>query len=75
MKLLSKTQALVLTALANMIVFAQDKAPDLKVDVNSTTSSPMGGGDWMSNPLIWVIGALVVILLVALVARGGGSKS
>lgn len=74
MKLLSKTQALVLTALANILVFAQDKAPDLKVDVNTTSSNPMGGGDWMSNPLIWVIGALVVILLVALVARGGGNK-
>lgn len=75
MKILSKTQALVLTALANMIVFAQDKAPDLKVDVNTHGDSPIsGGGDWMSNPLIWVIGALVVILLVALVARGGGNK-
>lgn len=56
------------------LAFAQEKAPDLKVDVNTTSDSPMGGGDWMSSPLVWVIGALVLILIIALVARGGGNK-
>ncbi len=76
MKLLSKLQLLVLTAFVNMLVFAQEKGADLKVDVdvNKAGDAMTGGGDWMSNPLVWVIGALVVILLVALVARGGGNK-
>lgn len=74
MKVFTKIETLVLTVLANVLVFAQDKAPDLKVDVNTNGGSAMGGENWMSNPLIWVIGALVVILLVAVVARGGGNK-
>lgn len=74
MKLITKIEALVLTAVANLLLFAQDKAPDLKVDVNTNGGTSMGGSDWMSNPLIWVIAALVVILLVAVVARGGGNK-
>lgn len=75
MKLSSKLHLLMLTALANMMVFAQEKGADLKVDVDvNKAGDAMSSGDWMSNPLVWVIGALVVILLVALVARGGGSK-
>lgn len=75
MKLFSKLQLLMLTVLANMMVFAQEKGADLKVDVDvNKAGDAMSGGDWMSNPLVWVIGALVVILLVALVARGGGNK-
>lgn len=60
----------------NVIAFAQEKSPDLKVDVdvNKGTTTEMGG-DWMSNPLVWVIGALLLILIIALVARGGGKNS
>lgn len=72
--LISKIQIAVLTAIANVLVFAQEKAPDLKVDVDLDKGDSMASGDWMSNPLVWVIGALVLILLIALVARGGGNK-
>lgn len=74
LSIFSKFQMLVLTALANVVIFAQSK-PDLKVDVDvDKGGSALGGGDWMSNPLVWVIGALVLILIIALVARGGGNK-
>lgn len=57
------------------LAYAQEKAPDLKVDVDIDKGGPdLGGGDWISNPLVWVIGALVLILIIALVARGGGNK-
>ena len=56
------------------LTFAQEKAPDLKVDVDMDKSGDAMGGDWMSNPLVWVIGALVLILIIALVARGGGNN-
>ena len=73
----SKIQMFVLAVMANaatILVKAQEKAPDLKVDVDMNKTGDAMGGDWMSNPLIWVIGALVLIVLIALVARGGGNK-
>ena len=72
--LFSKLQFLtlaVMTNLAVIIVKAQDKAADLKVDVNVNKGDNPMGGDWMSNPLIWVVGALILIVIIALVARGG----
>ncbi|AZI66394.1 hypothetical protein EIB71_01290 [Kaistella daneshvariae] len=73
--LFTKIQMLALAVMANfavILVKAQESAPDLKVDVN--TDGGMAGGNWMSNPLIWVIGALVLIVLIAIVARGNGNK-
>lgn len=57
-----------------VLAFAQESAPDLKVDVDMDKGGDAMGGDWMSNPLVWVIGALVLILIIALVARGGRNK-
>lgn len=71
--LLTKIQIFALAVAANfatILVKAQDKAADLNVDVDLDK----GGDDWMSNPLVWVIGALVLIVIIALVARGGGEK-
>ena len=58
-----------------VLAYAQEKAPDLKVDVDvDKPADAVASGDWISNPLVWVIGALVLILIIALVARGGGNK-
>ena len=75
--LLSKIQIFALAVMANfavVLVKAQEKAADLKVDVDLEKGGDAMGGDWMSNPLVWVIGALVLIVIIALVARGGGNK-
>lgn len=75
--LLSKIQIFALAVMANLavvLVKAQEKALDLKVDVDINKGNEAMGGDWMSNPLVWVIGALVIIVIIALVARGGGNK-
>lgn len=75
--LLSKMKIFALAVMANLaviIVKAQEKSPDLKVDVDVNKGNDMMGNDWMSNPLVWVIGALVLIVIIALVARGGGNK-
>ncbi len=75
--LFSKIQIFALAVMANLavvLVKAQEKGADLKVDVDVNKGGGMMDGNWMSNPLIWVIGALVLIVLIALVARGGGSK-
>jgi len=74
LQFLSKAQMFILTMFSSVILFAQEKAPDLKVDVDVDKPGEAMGGDWMSNPLVWVIGALVLILIIALVARGGGSR-
>lgn len=75
--LLSKIQMFALAIVANLaIVFvkAQEKGADLKVDVDVNKGGDAMGSDWMSNPLVWVIGALVLIIIIALVARGNGNK-
>ncbi|WP_294247278.1 hypothetical protein [uncultured Chryseobacterium sp.] len=72
---LSKIQIAVLTVMTNFAVVwanAQEKAADLKVDVDLDKGGSSGG--WMSNPIIWVALALIVILIVALAARGGGNS-
>ena len=76
--LFSKIQMLALAVMANFAVImvkAQDGAADLKVDVDVNKGGGMMDGDWMSNPLVWVIGALFLIVIIALVARGGGNKA
>lgn len=75
--LFTKIQIFALAVFANLatvMVTAQDKAADLKVDVDVNKGTDPMGADWMSNPIVWVIGALVLIIIIALVARGGGNK-
>ena len=75
LQFVSKLQLFALTVLSSVFAFAQEAA-DLKVDVDvDKPADSLGSSDWMSNPLVWVIGALVLILIIALVARGGGKRS
>ncbi|MEZ4888075.1 MAG: hypothetical protein R3E32_25330 [Chitinophagales bacterium] len=51
----------------NFLVFAQDGDKGLDIDVD------IGGGDeavWYTNPMIWVIVGLFVIVIVAISTRG-----
>lgn len=59
-------QALLLF-LMTPLIFAQDKGLKIDVDVNKSTEP----ADWLSNPLYWVIGGLILLLIIALIARGG----
>lgn len=72
--ILRKVEFFLFSMFFSVLTFAQEKAPDLKVDVDVDKPGDAMGGDWLSNPLVWVIGALVLILIIALVARGGGNK-
>jgi len=72
---ISKIQLAVLTLMmsfATVWTHAQEKAADLKVDVNVDKGGSSAG--MMSNPILWVAGGLIIILIVALAARGGGSS-
>lgn len=72
LKQTEKLSIFLMVAFFNVVAFAQDSAPDLKVDVNTTSTTTTE--EWYANPLYWVIGALVLIVLVAIIARGGGKR-
>lgn len=74
--LLSKIKFLFLATIANLaiiLVKAQEKTSDIKVDDNHTTGRLIGS-DWMTSPLVWVISALFFIIIIALLARSGNRK-
>lgn len=66
---LEKFGIFMLTFFFSVIAFAQDATPDLDVDV-TTTESTTTTEEWFSNPVYWVIGAVLLIILIAVVARG-----
>ena len=73
--ILSKIQMFALVLMTNFAVVmanAQEKAADLNVDVNVDKG---GSAGWMSNPIVWIAGVIILVLIVALAARGGGSKA
>lgn len=74
--LFSKIKFFVVAFIANaafMLVSGQSSSPDLKVDVD-VNKGGSASADWMSNPLVWIIGALVLIIIIAVAARGGNGK-
>ena len=40
------------------------------VDISTTSTTTTTTEEWYSNPIFWVIGALLLIVLIAVVARG-----
>lgn len=65
---LEKFGIFVLTFFFSVMGLAQDATKDLDVDVTTTSTSTTE--EWFTNPLYWVIGAVLLILLIAVVARG-----
>lgn len=55
--------------LASPLSFAQeDSGPDLDVDITRETTTTTE--EWFANPLYWIIGALILIVIIAVIARG-----
>lgn len=77
MQLIKSTAArislLMLTLLVSFITFAQEGGgsggADIKVDINKDE-----GGGWYTNPIVWVVGAAVFILLLVALLRGNRSS-
>mgnify|MGYP003578809476 CR=1 FL=1 len=60
-------------AFISALVFAQEGGGDgANLDVNVNTDS---GGGWYTNPVVWVIGAAVFILLLVALTRGSGRRA
>lgn len=41
--------------LAVVLVKVQEQGADLKVDIDVNKGADAMGGDWMSNPLVWIL--------------------
>ena len=71
-KIISKSwmrlTSFILLCCLSILAFAQDKGID--VDVNLKKES-----EWYQNPIVWVIGGAVFILLLVALLRGGERKS
>lgn len=61
-----------LTFFFSIVAFAQEATP--KVDVTTTSTKTTTTEEWFTNPVYWVIGALLLIILIAVVARGNGKR-
>ncbi|MDO5656143.1 MAG: hypothetical protein Q4G27_08395 [Flavobacteriaceae bacterium] len=60
--------SLLIMFLASPLAFAQeDVLPDVDINVTKETTTE----EWYTNPMYLIIGALVLLLLVAIIARGG----
>lgn len=63
-----KLTAFILSVSLGIISFAQEKGVD--VDINVKKES-----EWYQNPIVWVIGGAVFILLLVALLRGGEKRS
>jgi len=59
---------LFIVCLYSVLTFAQDKGIDVDINVKKESQ-------WYQNPVVWVIGGAVFILLLVALLRGGQRKS
>ena len=59
---------ILLSSFLSVISFAQDKGIDVDINVKKEQS-------WYQNPIVWVIGGAVFILLLVALLRGGEKRS
>jgi hypothetical protein len=52
----------------SVVTFAQDKGVDVDISVKKEN-------EWYQNPIVWIIGGAVFILLLVALLRGGERKS
>lgn len=57
--------------LFSVVLFAQEKSAE--IDVNITKDGGNTGGVWYNQPLVWIIGAAVFILLLVALLRGNNT--
>jgi len=67
---LKSLEVFIFTLLFGVLTFAQDSAPDATVKVE-TTKTTTSSEEWISNPVYWVVGAILFTILVAVIMRSG----
>ena len=68
---MKKAYATILTSLIGIVLWAQEKGTDIKVDINKES----GSSDWYASPWVWVVGAAVFIILLVALTSGGSRRS
>ena len=68
-KIITRPLLTIAVLFLSLVGMAQDKSADVKVDI--TTDK---GGNWYTQPWVWVVGAAVFILLLVALLRGGGRE-
>lgn len=58
----------ILFACISVVTFAQDKGVDVDISLKKES-------EWYQNPIVWVIGGAVFILLLVALLRGGERKN
>ena len=52
----------------SFVAVAQEKSVDININKND------GGSTWYTNPIVWIIGGAVFILLLVALLRGNNSS-
>jgi hypothetical protein len=68
---MKKAYLTLLSVLATIVLFAQEKTTQVDVDVNKSTSS----NNWYASPWVWIVGAAVFILLLVALTSGSRDRS
>ena len=59
---------ILLSSFFSVLAFAQDKGIDVDINVKKEQA-------WYQNPIVWVIGGAVFILLLVALLKGGEKRS
>ncbi|RYY40692.1 MAG: hypothetical protein EOO08_06065 [Chitinophagaceae bacterium] len=62
---MKKISFTVMAALVSALTWAQDATKSVDVNINTKSESA-----WYTNPIVWVVGAAVFILLLVALSRG-----
>ncbi|GAB4091908.1 hypothetical protein [Flaviaesturariibacter terrae] len=62
---MKKISFTVMAAFVSALTWAQDATKSVDVNINTK-----GNSAWYSNPIVWIIGAAVFILLLVALLRG-----
>ena len=63
-----KFTSIIFLCFFSIATFAQNKGIDVDINLKKETA-------WYQNPVVWVIGGAVFILLLVALLRGGSKKS
>ncbi|MFL5739103.1 MAG: hypothetical protein ACJ75B_02715 [Flavisolibacter sp.] len=65
----TKISALAAALFMSLLSMAQDKATNVDINVNK------GGGNWYTQPWVWIVGGAIFILLLVALLRGSGNRN
>ena len=66
--MISRLMMVIFSVLSSVIAMAQEKT---NVDINVNKD---GGGNWYTQPWVWIVGGAVFILLLVALLRGNRSS-